>query len=85
MTTTAFASDFQIRFPSFLSKGRTVAFPCDALGNVDLDALNESGRREYLFARIMTRRERRSPQVVRVPQAETCRAWPVCSPATADS
>lgn len=49
---------FQIRFRSSFLPGRTVAFPCDDHGNVDMDRLSEAGRCDYLFARIMTRIER---------------------------
>jgi len=67
MTATASVSNpcyFQIRFRPLLLQGRSVAFPCDDHGNVDMDRLSEAGRREYLFARIMTRRDRLSPEVV---------------------
>jgi hypothetical protein len=57
------ACEFQIRFWSATPQHPTLCFPCDARGNVDLDRLTEADRREYLFARIMTRREGQSPEV----------------------
>ena len=51
MTATASVSNpchFQIRFRPLLLQGRSVAFPCDDHGNVDMDRLSEAGRREYL-------------------------------------
>ncbi len=67
MTTAAAISTelcFQIRFSSAFLHGRTVAFPCDAHGEVDMDRLSADGRRDYLFARIMIRRECSHPEVV---------------------
>lgn len=58
------ASTFQIRFQLLPTQCRTVAFPCDAHGNVDMDRLSETGRRDYLFARVMVRRQRLRPEVV---------------------
>jgi hypothetical protein len=57
------ACEFQIRFWSATPRHATLCFPCDARGNVDLDRLTEADRREYLFARIMTRREGQRPEV----------------------
>jgi hypothetical protein len=57
-------SMFQIRFQALPAQCRTVAFPCDAHGTVDMDRLSEAGRRDYLFARIMIRRQRVQPEVV---------------------
>jgi hypothetical protein len=68
MTTGASISmdlSFQIRFSSAFLYGRTVAFPCDAHGQVDMDRLSDEGLRDYLFARIMIRRECARPEVVR--------------------
>jgi hypothetical protein len=67
MSTTAScatAHRFQIRFPSVSTHGHSMAFPCDAEGNVDLDGLSDESRCDYLFARIMMRRECASPEVV---------------------
>jgi hypothetical protein len=40
-----------------------LAFPCNALGGVDMDALSERGRSNYLFARAMVGREFAVPSV----------------------
>jgi len=57
-------STFQIHFQPLVAQCRTVAFPCDAHGNVDMDRLSETGRCDYLFARVMIRRQRLRPEVV---------------------
>ena len=36
---------------------KALAFPCDAAGRVDLDALDERDRNEYLFARALMGRD----------------------------
>ena len=57
------ASTFQIRFDSSFFADRAVAFPCDERGQVDMDQLSEAGRRDYFFARIMTRLAHLEPEV----------------------
>lgn len=57
---------FQIQFPLLRSNGSTLSFPCDGSGNVDLDRLSDVERRDYFFARLMTRRPNGQPRVVRV-------------------
>jgi hypothetical protein len=54
---------FEIRFASLFQEGRALAFPCNALGGVDMDALSERGRSNYLFARAMVGREFAVPSV----------------------
>jgi len=54
---------FEIRFASIFQEGRTLASPCTALGGVDMDALSERGRSNYLFARAMVGREFAVPSV----------------------
>ncbi|SFM20255.1 hypothetical protein [Variovorax sp. OV329] len=54
---------FQIRFRSLFHHGRGFAFPCDATGQVDLHALSERGRCNYLFARAMVGREFALPDI----------------------
>lgn len=63
--------DFEIRFTSLFDEGRGLAFPCDAAGHVDIDALSERGRSNYLFARAMLGREYATPRIERCPS----RAW----------
>jgi hypothetical protein len=54
---------FEIRFQSLFNPGRGLAFPCDATGHVNMDALSERGRENYLFARAMVGREFATPNV----------------------
>ena len=54
---------FQLRFQSLFDPGRGFAFPCDAQGHVDLDALSEKARNNYLYARAMVGRELATPRV----------------------
>ncbi|WP_038210640.1 hypothetical protein [Xenophilus azovorans] len=54
---------FQLRFRSLFNEGRGYAFPCDASGEVDLDALSEQSRHNYLYARAMMGREVAHPVV----------------------
>jgi len=41
---------FEIRFQSLFQEGRSLAFPCDRAGRVDLDAMSERARNNYFFA-----------------------------------
>ena len=54
---------FEIRFQSLFHEGRALAFPCDACGAVDLDAMGDKARCNYLFARGMIGREYAMPVV----------------------
>lgn len=58
------ANDHELRFLSLFVPGRALSFPCDASGAVELDALSEPARRNYLFARAVVGREFATPQVV---------------------
>ncbi|MDM0052946.1 hypothetical protein [Variovorax sp. J22R115] len=64
-------SAFEIRFQSLFHEGRALAFPCDSRGEVDLDAMGEKARNNYLFARGMIGREYAMPFV----QARAAHAW----------
>ncbi len=57
------ASRYELRFRSLSSEGRCPAFPCDAAGHVDMDALSERGRLEYFYARTVIGREFALPAV----------------------
>ncbi len=48
---------FELRFDSLRQRGRSLSFPCDAGGRVDLDHLSERSRRDYLFAHMLTGRD----------------------------
>jgi len=56
---------FELRFDSLFPTGRSLAFPCDAGGRVDLDRLSERARSNYVYARIATGREFAWPAVHR--------------------
>jgi hypothetical protein len=57
-------ASFQVRFESLFQPGRALAFPCDARGNVPLDAMPQRARNNYLFARAMIGRDFAMPRVV---------------------
>jgi len=48
---------YELRFQSLFDSGRGYAFPCGPDGQVDLDALSEQARTNYLYARAMVGRE----------------------------
>jgi hypothetical protein len=48
---------YELRFRSLFRPGRGLSFDCDASGNVDLDALSERARDNYLYARTVIGRE----------------------------
>jgi hypothetical protein len=54
---------FELRFQSLFNEGRALAFPCDAAGHVDLDALSERARTNYYYARTVVGREFALPAV----------------------
>jgi hypothetical protein len=54
---------FELRFRSLFDEGRAYAFPCDAAGHVDMDALSERARLNYLYARTVVGRELSMPAV----------------------
>lgn len=41
---------FELRFDSLVAEQPSLAFPCNANGQVDLDELGDRSRRDYLFA-----------------------------------
>jgi hypothetical protein len=58
------APGYQLRFQSLFNEGRALAFPCDAAGHVDMDALSERARYNYLYARTVIGREFATPAVI---------------------
>jgi len=48
---------FELRFNPLFDGRRALCFPCDRSGRVDLDALSDRARCNYLFARAATGRE----------------------------
>lgn len=59
------AGGYELRFQSLFNEGRALAFPCDAEGHVDMDALSERARGNYLYARAVVGREYATPAVQR--------------------
>lgn len=55
--------DFELRFQSLFHAGKALAFPCNARGEVSLDALSERARENYLFARAVVGHEYAVPVV----------------------
>jgi hypothetical protein len=54
---------YELRFQSLFSQGRGWAFPCDAEGHVDMDAMSDRARDSYLFARALVGLEVAHPRV----------------------
>lgn len=54
-------SRYELRFVNLFDSGRGFAFPCDAKGRVDLDALGERIRSNYLYARAVIGHELAPP------------------------
>jgi hypothetical protein len=50
-------SGYELRFRSLFKPGRGLSFDCDPSGQVDLDALSERARSNYLYARTVIGRE----------------------------
>lgn len=46
------AAPCEIRFQSLFHEGRALSFPCDPLGNVDLETLSPEAIENYFFANI---------------------------------
>jgi len=45
-------------------EGRAYAFPCDASGHVDMDAMSERARNNYFYARTVVGREFATPAIL---------------------
>ena len=54
---------YEIRFQSLFHEGRALTFPCDAEGHVQMDALSDRARDNYLYARAVVGREYATPSV----------------------
>ncbi len=54
---------YVLRFKSLFDEGRGYAFPCDARGRVDMDALSQRALVNYLYARTVIGREFFAPSV----------------------
>jgi hypothetical protein len=55
---------YELRFQSLFHEGRGYSFPCDAHGRVDIDALADKARLNYLYARTVIGREVATPLVL---------------------
>lgn len=58
-------SDYLLRYRPLAGGGAAAgyAFPCDCEGHVNLDALTERERNDYLYARAVVGRELDAPRV----------------------
>jgi hypothetical protein len=54
---------YELSFRSISNEGRGYAFPCDAAGHVNIDALSDRARNNYLYARTVIGREFSMPAV----------------------
>lgn len=54
---------YEVRFASLFKPGRALAFPCDAQGRVDIDALPAPARDNYRAACAKVGREYAVPRV----------------------
>ena len=61
--TEAVNSGYELRFRSLFNEGRGYSFPCDSSGHVNIDALGQRARVNYLFARTVIGREFAMPAV----------------------
>jgi hypothetical protein len=57
------ASAYELRFKSLFDEGRAYSFPCDVTGHVNMDALSDRARNNYLYARAVVGREFSMPAV----------------------
>jgi hypothetical protein len=57
------STTYELRFASLFHEGRALAFPCNAAGQVDLDALSERARINYFAARTLIGRDFATPAV----------------------
>jgi hypothetical protein len=57
-------ADYELRFQSLHAAGCAYAFPCDAAGHVDMDALSDTALDNYLFARTVVGGEFSIPAVI---------------------
>ena len=61
-------NDYSLWFESLYDWGRSFAFPCNAQGEVNLDALNNRLRANYLYARALVGRDYSTPVLRRALQ-----------------
>jgi hypothetical protein len=56
-------SRYELLFACLFNPGRGYAFPCDAEGNVPIDALGDRRRDNYFYARAVVGRELSPPMI----------------------
>ena len=71
-TTTRTRAHPELRFLPLTASVQSVAFPCDAAGRVDIDALGEQERNAYLFARALMGRHYAFPVIGAFDGARPC-------------
>lgn len=49
----ALSASHELRYVSLFNEGSALSFACDGQGHVDMDALSEHLRENYLYARAM--------------------------------
>jgi hypothetical protein len=59
------STGYVLRFQSLFHEGRALAFECDAGGHVNLDAMSERAKLNYLHARAVIGRDFATPFVER--------------------
>ncbi len=57
------AARFELYFESLFNAGRGLAFPCDGLGQVNIDGMSSPARTNCRYARGVIGREYRCPAV----------------------
>ncbi|KNZ34522.1 MAG: hypothetical protein AD742_00320 [Methylibium sp. NZG] len=57
------AGRYELRYQSLFNEGRAYSFPCDATGQVDMDALSDRARHNYFYVRTVVGREFATPAV----------------------
>lgn len=55
-------TNFELRFRSLFDTGRSYCFPCDCTGAVDLSALSDTARNNYLYSRAAVGRDLAYPE-----------------------
>lgn len=58
------AAAYELRYPCFCDPDRSLSFPCNAQGCVEMDALSNPALEDYLYARVVVGREYGTPAVV---------------------
>lgn len=63
MDTPNASGGYELRFHPLFANHRAYAFPCDAVGHVDMDSLSEPMLNNYLYARAVMGLELSWPEV----------------------